>query len=64
MLFEDKDIDFNTMVVSFKKLTGCPKGKYKMNFSFELNKTIVNECLDFCDENSLEWNYTKKFSRG
>lgn len=51
------------MVVKFKKLIGCPKGKYMMNFSFELNKAIISDSTDFCNEN-LEWNYMKKFSRG
>lgn len=58
LILEDKDLDYQDIILSFKKITGCPSGKYKLNFSFELNKKIISENLDFCNENSLEWNFT------
>lgn len=63
LILEDKDVDFQDMIVSFKKLTGCPKGKYSLNFSFELNKVIISDSTDLCNGDN-EWNYTKKYSRG
>ncbi|KAL4494632.1 hypothetical protein ABPG72_004534 [Tetrahymena utriculariae] len=63
LVLEDSEVDFQDMIIKFKKLTGVPKGKYSLSYSFELNKQIISDDVEWCNEN-LEWNYLKKFSRG
>ncbi|KAL4445127.1 hypothetical protein ABPG74_018855 [Tetrahymena malaccensis] len=63
LVIEDTEVDFQDMIIKFKKLTGVPKGKYSLSYSFELNKQIISDNVEWCNEN-LEWNYMKKFSRG
>jgi len=64
LIIEDKNLEPLDFILSLKIQQGAPKGKFIVNFSFELDRKIVVEKFDLNPEETPEYTFKKKYTRG